>query len=67
MRSCCICGKEIYIGYNYLCKSCWKEWKNYINSPWLRALISFEQKDRDYDKNYPQTSIEELQEIDYNE
>lgn len=68
-RKCCICGAPIYFGYNYLCKNCWRDWKDHIAEAWLKALISFEQKEREYTQNYSRisTSFEELQETENNE
>jgi len=48
MRECCICGKLISLGFNYLCKEDWERYGDQINEPWLRCLMSFEQKERSY-------------------
>jgi hypothetical protein len=56
------------MGFNYLCKDCWDIWKDHISEPWLRVLMSFEQKERAHDVNYQtQISLEGLQEIEYND
>jgi hypothetical protein len=51
MRECCICGKEIIFGFNYLCKEHWDTYKGSIDEPWLRYLMSYEQKERSYRKD----------------
>lgn len=66
MRNCCICGEEIYFGFNYLCPTCWKIWKHEIASPWLKSLMAFEQKDRFYHKNYDNILVP-LEEMENNE
>ncbi len=68
MRRCCICDEEVYFGFNYLCQNCWEIWHDYIDQPWLKILMSFEQKERAHITNYSnQISFEELQEIENND
>ena len=65
MKHCCICDRQIYIGYAYFCKKHWVKYKDSLDEPWIKYLVASEQREREnFRKTSSNVSLHKLVDIE---